>query len=90
LLRRAIERGFTDFDFTIGDEPYKLDWADRQLVLYDHLSACTARGWLVVSASIFLREAKRVIKTTPVLGHLAVKVWAFARRLAWMPKAPAE
>lgn len=40
----AIERGFTDFDFTIGDEPYKLDWADRQLVLDDHLSACTARG----------------------------------------------
>ena len=55
-FRRAIERGFAYFDFTISDEPYKLDWADRQLVLYDHLSFCTARGWLIVSAGVFLRS----------------------------------
>ena len=90
LLSRAIERGFTYFDFTIGDEPYKLDWADRQLVLYDHLSASTARGWLVASGKVFLREAKRVIKTTPVLGHLAIRTWGFARRLVSTSKAPVK
>lgn len=87
LLRRAIERGFTYFDFTIGDEPYKLDWADRQLVLYDHLAAYTARGWLVASAVNFLRAATRLIKTTPVLWHLAVKLRAFAGRFARTRKA---
>jgi CelD/BcsL family acetyltransferase involved in cellulose biosynthesis len=88
LLRRAIERGFTHFDFTIGDEPYKLDWADRQLALYDHLAAYTARGWLVASAVNSLRAAKRRIKTTPVLWHLDVKLRAFAGRLARTWKAP--
>ena len=42
LMRYAIEHGCREFDFTIGDEPYKRDWCDAELRLYDHRSAVTA------------------------------------------------
>ena len=28
-MRYAIQKKFTMFDFTIGDERYKLDWCDH-------------------------------------------------------------
>ena len=90
LLRRAVQRGFRHFDFTIGDEPYKLDWADSKLVLYDHLAGQTTRGWLVASAVVVSRKVKRVIKQTPVLWHLATKVRALAARLKRRPNAPPD
>ena len=31
LMRYSIERGLKHFDFTIGDERYKLEWSDRTL-----------------------------------------------------------
>jgi CelD/BcsL family acetyltransferase involved in cellulose biosynthesis len=67
LLRHAIERGFRSFDFTIGDEPYKRDWCDTELRLYDHLAAVTLRGRLVVAMSAAFRRVKRFIKQTPAL-----------------------
>ncbi len=30
LMRYAIEHGCNEFDFTIGDEPYKHDWCDTE------------------------------------------------------------
>ena len=45
LMRHAISRGYQVFDFTIGDEPYKRDWSDTEIRLFDHVSAVTLRGW---------------------------------------------
>jgi hypothetical protein len=45
LLRHAIGLGLHRFDFTIGDEPYKREWSDTELALYDHAAAATLRGW---------------------------------------------
>src|SRR6185295_5822883 len=67
LLRHAIERGFRKFDFTIGDEPYKRDWSDIEVRLYDHLEAVTLRGTILVAATTAFRRLKRFIKQTPVL-----------------------
>jgi CelD/BcsL family acetyltransferase involved in cellulose biosynthesis len=36
LLAYAIKHGLKCFDFTIGDEQYKLDWCDTVLKLYDY------------------------------------------------------
>lgn len=74
LLRNSIERGFRYFDFTIGDESYKLDWADTKLVLHDHLAGHTFPGWLVASAIKLFRNSIRFIKGNPLLWHVAVKV----------------
>ena len=35
LLAHAIKLGLRRFDFTIGDEPYKDEWSDTSIKLYD-------------------------------------------------------
>ena len=44
MLQYSIERGLKVFDFTIGDEPYKREWSDIEMRLYDHVSFATPRG----------------------------------------------
>ena len=65
LLKYAIERGLQRFDFTIGDERYKLEWCDSSLKLYDHAAAATWRGWPAARATAARRRLKRLIKQTP-------------------------
>jgi CelD/BcsL family acetyltransferase involved in cellulose biosynthesis len=67
LMAYAIRRGCTIFDFTIGDEPYKLDWCDGRQELYDHRSARTPAGAVVVAMRAIAMRAKRTIKENPVL-----------------------
>ncbi len=67
LLRYAIDRKLTTFDFTIGDESYKRDWCDGPQKLYDHLSAATWRGIFVVVPFAAKLWLKRQIKQTPML-----------------------
>ncbi len=67
LLAHAIRQGFKRFDFTIGDEPYKREWADSGLNLYDYSAASTWRGWPAALFSAGRRRIKRFIKQTPVL-----------------------
>lgn len=69
LLRYAIEHGFKVYDFTIGDERYKLDWCDGAQQLYDHISVATWRGALVVAPVIAMQRLKRRIKQTPWLWN---------------------
>jgi len=70
LLQYAIENGFRCFDFTIGDERYKLEWSDTSLKLYDHMAAATLRGWPVVFVALAFLRLKRLIKQTPFLWRL--------------------
>ena len=67
LLAHAIKQGFKRFDFTIGDEPYKREWADSGLSLYDYSAPATWRGWPASLSSIGRRRIKRFIKQTPAL-----------------------
>ena len=70
LIRHTLETGYRSFDFTVGDEPYKLDWGDEVIRLYDYLAGRTLRGWGLVLAARGFRRAKRLIKQTPALWHL--------------------
>jgi CelD/BcsL family acetyltransferase involved in cellulose biosynthesis len=81
LLRYAIDNGFQVFDFTVGDEPYKSDWTDRDLVLRDHLAAVSLKGRLYVWAIAASRRAKRLIKRTPALWHAFTEARAGLGRL---------
>jgi CelD/BcsL family acetyltransferase involved in cellulose biosynthesis len=73
LMRYAIEHGCNEFDFTIGDEPYKHDWCDTEIKLFDYRSAATLRGWLAALPAIAFARAKRLIKQTPFLWRLFVR-----------------
>ena len=74
LFGHAIERGFRVFDFTIGDEIYKRPWCDRELKLYDHVSAVTPRGLGIAWALIAKLRVKRWVKRTPALWGLFQQV----------------
>jgi len=76
LFRFAIENGCTELDLTIGDEPYKFEWSDRQVRLFDHLCAATIRGGPMVVTMKALRQAKGVVKTTPALWSAFVRARA--------------
>lgn len=78
LLQYAIAHRFAVFDFTIGDEPYKLDWSDERLVLHDHLAAVTLRGQAAVAVGTYLRRLKRAIKQTPLVWRQFTRMRAFA------------
>jgi CelD/BcsL family acetyltransferase involved in cellulose biosynthesis len=67
LFRHAIAQGCDQFDFTIGDEAYKLDWADTKLKLYDHLSATDCLGQIAAALITVKLETKRFVKHSPVL-----------------------
>jgi CelD/BcsL family acetyltransferase involved in cellulose biosynthesis len=81
LLRHAIEHGIGHFDFTIGDEPYKRDWADIEVQIYDHLEVVTLRSAVVVAMIGAFRRTKRLIKTTPVLWRAYSKARELTRFL---------
>ena len=81
LMRYAIARRFQCFDFTIGDEAYKLDWSDKRLVLHDHLAAITVRGHAAVALTTGLRAIKRFIKQTPALWRVFSKARTIAASL---------
>jgi CelD/BcsL family acetyltransferase involved in cellulose biosynthesis len=74
LLAYAIQRGLRLFDFTIGDEPYKMEWSDLRLKLYDYSAAANWRGWPLHCAATVGRSMKRFIKQTPLL-------WRWGSRL---------
>jgi CelD/BcsL family acetyltransferase involved in cellulose biosynthesis len=81
LIRRAIGLGFRRFDFTVGDEPYKRDWADVELRLHDHLAAATLRGHIAMALVAAFRRTKRFIKQSPTLWPVFSKARALVSRL---------
>lgn len=67
LMRYAIARGCTVYDFTIGDEAYKRDWSDTQAVLFDHVAAVRMRGAPFAPVYRLQARLKRFVKQTPVV-----------------------
>jgi CelD/BcsL family acetyltransferase involved in cellulose biosynthesis len=74
MMAYAIGRGLKRFDFTIGDEPYKLEWSDTDTQLYDFTAPVTWRGAPAALTSEVFRRTKRYIKQTPWLWRLAENV----------------
>jgi CelD/BcsL family acetyltransferase involved in cellulose biosynthesis len=74
LMGYAIQRGLKEFDFTIGDEPYKREWCDSETRLFDQVSPATLRGWMVALPMTAVRQVKRRIKRNP-------SAWAFVRKV---------
>lgn len=68
LMRRAIERGFSIFDFTIGDEGYKHEWRDGGLRLYDHRAAPSLWAAPLVVLNAAFSRSKRFVKQSPRLA----------------------
>jgi CelD/BcsL family acetyltransferase involved in cellulose biosynthesis len=74
MMRYAIEQGLQVFDFTIGDEPYKREWCDHVLHLYDYVAPTTLRGFAVAAPMLGKRVLKRHIRQSP-------RIWAAVRKV---------
>jgi CelD/BcsL family acetyltransferase involved in cellulose biosynthesis len=74
LLAYAINRGLRCFDFTIGDEPYKLEWSDTHLELCDFIAAVTWRGKATGAVAKLRGNLKRFLKQTPAAWRLVCAV----------------
>ncbi|HXX05000.1 MAG TPA: GNAT family N-acetyltransferase, partial [Xanthobacteraceae bacterium] len=86
LMAYAIKLGLKRFDFTIGDEPYKLEWSDTDLKLYDYTAAVTRRGLPAFWFSGQRRRIKRFIKQTPLMWRLASQIRSAIGALSqWRP-----
>jgi len=90
LLAHAIKLGLRRFDFTIGDEPYKDEWSDTSVKLYDHSIAATWRGWPVSAASIARRRLKRFVKQTPAIWKLVSRLRATVGTLTHPKASPRQ
>ncbi len=88
LLGYAIGRGLRRFDFTIGDEQYKLEWSDLRLALFDYSTGVTPRGWLACLGARGRLRIKRIIKQSPMLWKTAVWMRASFRSRARPPAVP--
>ena len=70
LMAHAIGRGLKRFDFTIGDERYKLEWSDSHLKLCNHVAAATWRGRPASAWAKARNSIKRFIKQTPAVWRM--------------------
>ena len=78
IMCYAIDNNFTMFDFTVGDERYKLDWCDGAQPLYDHVSVASWRGAFVAAPALAFKKLKRRIKQSPLLWAWFSKARAMA------------
>ena len=76
IIKWAAENNIDVFDFTIGDERYKLSWSDNSIDLHDHLSANSLLGLIFVAPHLVQRKMKRFIKQTPALWEMYRKARA--------------
>ena len=90
LLAHAIKLGMRRFDFTIGDEPYKDEWSDTSVKLYDHSAAATWRGWPASAESTARRRLKRFVKQTPSLWKLVSRLRATVGALTHPKASPQQ
>lgn len=90
LLAYAIGRRLQRFDFTIGDEPYKLEWSDSGLKLADYIQPVTLRGWPAYCQSLLRRRLKRFIKQTPWAWRVASRLRSHVGTLLRRPLPPSQ
>jgi D-aspartate ligase len=90
LLAYAIGRGLQRFDFTIGDEPYKREWSDSAVTLWDHRTVTTLRGWPAFCRAALLRPVKRFIKQTPWAWRVVSHARALRGQLVQRTSSPPQ
>ena len=88
LLAHAIRLRLKTFDFTIGDEPYKLEWCDTHWELYDCTEAASWRGRPPYLLSNAQRRAKRFTKQTPWAWRLVTGLRSASGRLSGLRHPP--
>ncbi|TIM20321.1 MAG: GNAT family N-acetyltransferase [Mesorhizobium sp.] len=67
IMQYAIGQKMQKFDFTIGDEPYKLSWSDINSLLFFHFDSRTLRGRIVIAMKMAINYVDTWYNQTPLL-----------------------
>ena len=78
MIEQSIKEGGTQFDFGLGDQPYKRSWCPQETVLYDTLLPITKAGRIALPAFVMGTRMKTGIKKNKALYGLIQKVRALA------------
>lgn len=70
LFDWSAQNGINVFDFTVGDEPYKFQWSDDRMELYDYFEGLTLRGKLTVTITALKQKLKKSVKANERLSAL--------------------
>lgn len=73
-IRQACEKGFSVYDFSVGDEPYKRQWCDIEVRHLDSLVPLTLKGRMLASCLRGNAGIKAFIKNSP-------KIWSLTKTL---------
>jgi CelD/BcsL family acetyltransferase involved in cellulose biosynthesis len=73
LMQWCFDNGIGQFDFTIGDEPYKAQWCENEMELFNTALPLSALSATAAGAIRIRESAKRQIKNDPALWAMAVR-----------------
>lgn len=76
----CLENGISTFDFTIGDEGYKLEWSDRSTRLFCGTFAVTVKGRIGERLEAAKMSLKHTIKSSPMMYKVASSLLFHFRR----------
>ncbi|MEJ5018974.1 GNAT family N-acetyltransferase [Ochrobactrum vermis] len=80
-IRRSCDDGRPIYSFGIGDEPYKREWCDIELKIYDTLVPLSAKGKLFTALQSARNAVAGSLKRNPRLWSLAKTLRSrFAKR----------
>ncbi|TPJ45634.1 GNAT family N-acetyltransferase [Mesorhizobium sp. B2-7-1] len=84
-IQEACELGFSAYDFSVGDEPYKRLWCDIEIQHFEVLAPLTLKGRALATAMRQGARTKAFIKNNPTVWKLTKML----RRKAAGQAAPA-
>ncbi|SPL65027.1 GNAT family N-acetyltransferase [Ochrobactrum soli] len=80
-IKRCCNAGYAVYSFGVGDEPYKRDWCDIELEIFDTVLPLSAKGRLFGALQSLRSAVASTIKRNPRLWRLAKRIRArLARR----------
>jgi CelD/BcsL family acetyltransferase involved in cellulose biosynthesis len=86
-IREACEQGFSVYDFSVGDEPYKRLWCDIETRHMDVIMPLTLKGRAFAVGFRQYARLKTFVKTSPLIWKLTKSL---RRKAAGQPAAFAE
>jgi CelD/BcsL family acetyltransferase involved in cellulose biosynthesis len=86
-IEEACAEGFSVYDFSVGDEPYKRQWCDLETQHRDVLVPLTPKGRLLAFMLHRNARLKAFVKSSPVIWNITK---ALRRKAAGKPAVPTE
>ncbi len=62
LIKLCFDSGIKIFDFTVGDDSYKYNWADNKMELYEYYEPVNLKGKQYILIANIRQNLKKIFK----------------------------